>query len=227
MRLLLKFKVEQGVSLPLNNQHILNGYIHKVLGENNNYHDRPSEYNISGIIGGKMNQDDKRLYFDEGFKMVVSGLDDEFISSFMIKCMKNKEMFKGINYYGADLLNEQLYNEYNYFQTLSPIILKKDNRLITIKDNDFQEVFEAYLKRVAYKTLKREVDIKITINKDKQKTKLIKVKGISNPCSHFSFKMECDIETTKLFYYNGIGLSRGSGFGCISTTKQNSIYYQD
>jgi CRISPR/Cas system endoribonuclease Cas6 (RAMP superfamily) len=37
--------------LPINHQHIVNSFIHRVLGKNNEYHDAKNEYSISSLQG--------------------------------------------------------------------------------------------------------------------------------------------------------------------------------
>ena len=65
--------------VPVNNQHNLNGFIHESLGKNNPYHDSFSDYSISSLQGGKLNEDKSTLNFNnETPHFFISG-NDEFL----------------------------------------------------------------------------------------------------------------------------------------------------
>jgi hypothetical protein len=46
-----------------NHQHIVNSFIHRVLGKNNEYHDAKNEYSISSLQGGKLIGGTKNISF--------------------------------------------------------------------------------------------------------------------------------------------------------------------
>lgn len=223
MRIKVKFKTNNS-TLPINNQHIINGYIHKVLGQNNVYHDVTSIYNISNIRGGKYDKNTNRLIFNKEAYFLVSSLNSDFINTFMGKLFSNIFITDGFEFNGVDIISEQMYSGYNHFSFLSPVIIKKNNKMHSIKDNDFHLVFEEYLKKVANKHFGQNVDLSVEISLKNSKTKLVNIKGINNLCSHFNFTINCNKKVAELFYYTGIGLSRGSGFGTIVPSSKLMEY---
>ncbi len=214
MRYKINFKTNNSI-LPINNQHILNGYIHRVLGTNNKYHDNSSNYNISSIQGGKFDKNSGSLTFKESAYIIVSSLDIEFINNFISGLLSNNSITDGFVLNNIELVNDIIYDGYNNFSTLSPIILKVNNKYITTDDDNFIDEFTNYLKSVVYKKFGKNLNFEIRLSNSKKKTKLIKVKNIFNKCSQFSFTINGDKRVSELFYYTGIGLSRGSGFGTI------------
>jgi CRISPR/Cas system endoribonuclease Cas6 (RAMP superfamily) len=59
IKILLSATTEE---LPINHQHIVNSFIHRVLGKNK-YHDAKNEYSISSLQGGKLIGGTKILVF--------------------------------------------------------------------------------------------------------------------------------------------------------------------
>ena len=76
----IKIKLSSGANnIPINNQSIVNSYIHKCLGENNTYHDSASNYCVSNIRGCKLNDDKTTLTLRSPY-IVVSTNDNIFLS---------------------------------------------------------------------------------------------------------------------------------------------------
>jgi CRISPR/Cas system endoribonuclease Cas6 (RAMP superfamily) len=51
----IKIIISNNGSYQQNHQHIVNSFIHRVLGKNNDeYHDAKNEYSISSLQGGKL-----------------------------------------------------------------------------------------------------------------------------------------------------------------------------
>ena len=82
MRIKIKFS-GANVSLPINNQHIINSFIHRVLGKDNIYHDAKSNYNISSLQGGKWVKGTDRINFNDGY-IIVSSKDNEFLNGLIL-----------------------------------------------------------------------------------------------------------------------------------------------
>lgn len=217
MRIKINFKTNNS-RLPINNQHILNGYIHKVLGYGNEYHDTVSKYNISNLIGGSLNKETGELIYKDSAHLLVSSLDMDFIDKFISGVRENRNITTGFDYSNIETVNELIYDRFNNFFTRSPVIIREDKINYSVKDEDFEDKFEKYLIRVASKHFGKDIKLKVKLGYHR-KTKLIDVKGIRNLCSIFSFYLEAPKEISEFFYYTGIGVSRGSGFGTIEVQK--------
>ena len=72
-------KPENGMRI--DNQHYINGFIHKCLGKNNKYHNSFSDYAISSLQGGKLCNG--RLVFNENPYILVSSENSNFINDLM------------------------------------------------------------------------------------------------------------------------------------------------
>ena len=218
----------------INSQDKLNGYIHKCIGSNNEYHDNISDYCISHLCGGKMNDDKKTLSFKNGSFFMVSSTNIEFLNSLLSGITENTNLFNGMIYTGIEIVNEKLYDGWSYLRTLSPILINDSediNRYLTIKDNNFENKFKLYLlnylKKVGEnKGLKFDLegfDVKVP------KYRGNKVKNIRIH-NRYCFANQCqiNIKTNKkvmnFLYANGIGQSTGSGFGTVYLSSNRELY---
>ncbi len=231
MRIKIKFS-KNIESVPINNQAILNSYIHKCLGVNNVYHDAKSNYNISHLYGGKLNVEAKTLYFDEGGYIVVSSKDSEFINKLLIGIINNPVLINGMCFAGVDHIKEEFVNGWNYFATLSPFIIKKyvdksKYSFITLKDDDFEEQVKNYLinkiTKINSKLDLSDFDVKIPIS-SKHKVKKILVKNVINSANSCHINIHTNKKVAELLYNIGVGQSTGSGFGTIYKTENHVLY---
>jgi len=213
--------------LPINNQHIVNGFFHKLIGENNKYHDSFSDYNVSSLRGGKFIGNNEISFKDGGYIM-VSTHDMEIMQLLVIGMLKYKKFHKDINIDGFDYLpNEKYYDGWNYFKTLSPILLKKNNTFSTINDKDFVE----NLKNQTIRKLKA-INSKINLNAfdiiikkhPAHKVKSVLIKNVINHATQCQLDIKCTKEVAQLLYDVGIGNSTGSGFGMIYKTENKELY---
>jgi|AntRauTorckE6833_2_1112554.scaffolds.fasta_scaffold58336_2 CRISPR-associated endoribonuclease Cas6 len=217
-------------TLPINNQHLLTGYFHKCLGINNEYHDGIyNNYSLSTLRGGRMNEDKETVSFEKGAHFFVSSMDSEFIDKISIGVFSNPNFGHGLKFKSIDSIEEQFYNGYNHFKTLSPILFKKDNSFINVDDDQYESKLQKYIK---YKLSKIDSslnlsDFKISVTKHKSnKIKLIDYKGIKNKASLFQFTLFTNKKVAKTLYNYGVGKSTGCGFGTIYKTE-NHQYYKD
>lgn len=70
--------------LPSNNQYIINSFIHRALGKNNEYHDVESNYCVSILRGGKLIKGTEKISFKNGGYITISSFDGEFLNKIMI-----------------------------------------------------------------------------------------------------------------------------------------------
>ena len=98
MRLKINFSNNTN-EISINNQALLNSYIHKCLGVNNIYHDAKSDYNISQLQGGKLNKDNQTLTFSNGGYIVISSKNAEFINKLLIGIITNPNFIGGMVFF--------------------------------------------------------------------------------------------------------------------------------
>ena len=234
MRIKLNFSVNK-TDVPINNQHLLNGYIHKCLGKNNKYHDTWSNYSISSLLGGKMNDDNKTVSFKNGAYFTVTSQDSELISKMLLGSLMNQELFHGMTYTGVDHIDEKFYDGINHFVTLSPFLIKEpckkygERSLRLDEDKDFEAKVKEYLIRKLNRYDKSldltNFDVKIPKRKWHY-TKKIWVQESFNWGNMCQIDIISSRKIAEIIYNLGIGKSTGSGFGTIAKTESTNIYFK-
>jgi CRISPR-associated endoribonuclease Cas6 len=217
-------------SVPVNNQHMLNSYIHKCLGINNKYHDTPSNYNISHLYGG--NLVDENLVFNDGGYIVVSSMDQEFVNKLLIGVLNNQELFCGMTFAGVNHIQEEFFDGWNHFATLSPFIVEektgeRKNRFLTLDENDFEERLENYLVNKLSKVNPDLdlLDFKVVVpNNSSHKVKTVFVGTRMNKANQCHVSIFTNKKVAETLYNIGLGKSTGSGFGCIYKTENHRLY---
>ena len=210
--------------VPVNNQHYMNGFNHTIIGVNNKYHDKYSDYAISSLQGGKLCKDKKYLSFENEPYFYVSSNDLEFIGNFINNISTcNCSMF-GMKFKRIDVMCDFIPNKYfDNIITISPIILYNEDytKKCTIK-NDANYIER--LNKHCQSKLKHlgivDDTFKIEIVKPEcSKEKSIWVGDVFNPCTLSRFKVYGKKETRFTLYTLGIGCSTGSGFGSVEIFK--------
>lgn len=229
----IKIKLSSGANnIPINNQSIVNSYIHKCLGENNTYHDSASNYCVSNIRGCKLNDDKTTLTLRSPY-IVVSTNDNIFLSMLLAGITNHNQFYDNIVVTGIEFIQETLYDGYNLFKTLTPILLKEKNtdgskRTITVNDEDFvPKLKDSIIRKI--KSIDPSIDVsgfdlKLADNTIK-KTKMITVKNVTSVGSLCDIIVFSNKKLAEFIYNFGIGQSTGSGFGCIYEYKNNKLYY--
>ena len=220
-------------AVPVKNQHMLNSYIHKCLGINNKYHDGPSNYNISHLYGGNLIDDS--LCFNEGGYFIVSSRDQEFINDLLIGIMNNQELFCGMRFAGINHINEQFYNGWNHFSTLSPFIVEekvghREKRFLTLDDVEFERKLEDYLVNKLSKINPNLdlLDFRVSVPSNRShKVKTIFVGTRANKANQCQVSIFTNKEVAETLYNIGLGKSTGSGFGCIYKTENHRLYRKE
>jgi len=208
----------------------LNGYLHKVLGSNNVYHDDISLYSTSFLHGGKISKNKKYLDFPHGAIWYISSPDNQFIANFINNVYQNTDFAFGMELNGVDIVKIEIVNEGDYylFHTKSPILLKqkdfetRKNIYFTYED-DFKTTSELMKSIILKKAKKAEIDIKnddfdISFNYEYQQKKIkwITIKTVNNKTSVCPvFIKTRKKEIADFIYAVGVGHSTGSGFGFL------------
>lgn len=237
MRTIIRFS-ENKELVPIVNQAIINGYIHKCLGRDNEFHNSKNDYCISHLYGGKLNEDKKTLSFNDGGYICVSSNNQSFLGSIISGILKNPELGWGMNFKRFDFIKEDFigsgtkYKSWHHFATLSPFIIKdyadkKTYTFVTLNDVDFTiKVREHLMKKLSeiYDDIDlTDFDIKIE-NRPSNKVKKIMVKNVINKANQCQISIFCKADVAEKIYNLGIGQSTGSGFGTIYKTENHNKY---
>lgn len=231
MRIILKFSKNESL-VPINNQSYVNYYIHKCLGENNEFHNSKNDYSISHLYGGKLTEDKKHLSFENGGMIVVSSKNTLFLDKIIDGIINNPYLNWGMKYKEIININESFCTGWNHFATLSPFIIKKysDKKtysFATINESDFVDIVKNHtIKKL--NAMFPGIDLSnfmIRINNNpSHKTKLIKVKNVKNIANQCHVSIFCDKKVAEEIYNMGLGQSTGSGFGTIYKTENRDMY---
>lgn len=206
------------INIPINNQKELNSFIHRCLGENNKYHDTFSDYSISSLQGGKLNEN-KFLIFSDNPYIICNTNNMEFITSLI------DGLNRGVKFFDMKLekllFDDFIVNEfYDKVITISPILIKYNNYKITHYHEKWLETLINQSKNKLNKlgVVDDTFDIKIR-NFQNAKEKSIYVGNVFNPSTMISLIIYGKPNTRKTLYNLGLGNSTGSGFGCVKLYK--------
>lgn len=239
MRVIINF-TENKELVPIVNQSMINSYIHKCIGVNNEYHDTKSNYCISSLYGGKLNDDKKTLSFKNGGHIAVTSNDEIFLDLIISGVMTNPNLFWGMEFINFDFIKEDFIGSdfkkkidmWHYFSTLSPFIIKKYSdkskyTFSTLNDEDFEETVKNHvitkLSKIYEGINLKDFNLIIPKN-DSHKVKKILVKNVINKANQCQIAIFCKPDVAEKIYNMGIGQSTGSGFGTIYKTENHAIY---
>lgn len=229
MRIKLNFSKNTSV-VPFQYYSLVNSYIHNCLGRNNVYHDSKSDYCIC-LNGGTLSDDKDGFNFENGYILVTS-LDHDFIGKLIIGAVSNPILFNGMVFSHVSYINDEFYNGWNYFKTVSPFLIKKysdkkNYTFLTLNDENFEKEVESYLKRIV-NTVKPNLDtsnFKVEIDTSvSHKVKNILVKNVINHANDCQINIFTNKKVAEFLYNIGIGQSTGSGFGTIRKTCNAEMY---
>jgi CRISPR-associated endoribonuclease Cas6 len=246
MRIKLDFS-KNVENVPINNQNIVNGFVQKHLGPNNPYHDAISDYSVSMLSGGKLNDDKATLSFKNGGFIIVSALDNKFIMTLLkgIAKSKDKSLGYGMVFEKYEFIDEKIFDGWNYFSTLSPFMIVKDgnalgrNKFLLLDDPDFESQVKDYLlhKLVTISVNKKlnlnllDFDVKIPKH-PAHKVKTIYIHGMKkgkvgvskNYANVCRVNIKSSKQVAELLYNIGLGQSCGCGFGTIYKNENKDLY---
>jgi CRISPR-associated endoribonuclease Cas6 len=243
MRLKINFHGSNTL-VPINNNHILKSYINKCLSNNENYHGKVHESCVSQISGGKKIKDQALLDFSKGAFIIITSSDMIFINQLIIGMLQDTELGFGLMFHNFELIDEKFYDGWNHFATLSPFIIEDrgvlingHRRYITLRDEDFQDKVEIYLKNKISK-INPSLDlfdfkVKIDRNHPSHKVKMISVRrfkddgsfvDVLNHSNQCFISIHTNKKTAELLYNIGIGFSTNIGFGTIYKTENVAKY---
>ena len=217
--------------LPINNQHIVNSFIHRSIGKDNKYHNTKNDYSISSLQGGKWIKDTGNISLKNGGYILITSLNKEFLDSIMLG-LYTTPFYGDIKVSGLEFIDEVFFNGWNYFVTLSPFIIKKysskkEYGFNTLDDDNFELLVKDYLinKLVKINSKLDLSDFNVVIPKhNNHKTVKVMVKNVKNIANSCHINIYTNKKVAELLYNIGIGQSTGCGFGTIYKTENKSIY---
>lgn len=229
MRLKIIFS-KNSIKVP-NNLFVSNGWLHNCLGRNNKYHDTPSNYSVSRLMGGNIIDGGRFFDFPNGGFIVVSSDDTELMEK-IVNNASNVDLGYGMEFQYVKPISEELFDGYNFFKTTDTGILLKsfngENEVNhTINDADFVEVLtQRTIKRLQTINPKLKFDgFKIEISEHKNnKVKRTFVGNRANTSSVCQFVIHSNKKVAEAIYNYGLGQSTGSGFGMVYKTENNLHY---
>lgn len=208
------------------------GYLHKVIGKNNEYHDTLSNYQISFLRNGKFDKKVNGLKFNNNPFFYVASLDMNFLTLFAKNIYKYEDFIYGMKLVSVENVPEEITNikkigDDTYKIPLETSLLLKENvdnktKFFTFKDND--EIVSRKLKQILMKGVKinnlniKPEDFSICFDHTytNKKTKMDYLKGIKNISSFCPLILKTkNEEVLKLIKNFGLGNSRGCGFGFV------------
>lgn len=205
--------------IPFINQKELNKFIYRTLGDGNKYHDAFSDYSISSIQGGKFFDKNHIIFLNRPY-IYVSSKNIDFLTTLTDNIEKRKYNFFNHYFDEIEIENFRL-NEYcDKVNTLSPILLKRNDIKITFHDENFIESLKdnCVAKLKHFNIFDNSFNIEM-INVDKAKKKLIVVGNTFNICSMIRMKIYGKRKTREILYDLGLGNSTGCGFGAVEVNK--------
>lgn len=213
-----------------NNQNVVNSYIHKCFGINNDLHDTKSDYCVSNLCGGKLIDNGAFVNYENGGFIIFSSPNSEIVNKLLIGILNNPIIGYGMVFSDVITINERLHDGYNHFKTLSNGFIVKNKSefgFLKLTDGNFIEDLEKHTIN-KFSKINPKLDFsnfKIEISEHpSHKTKNIyvnKIKNISNVCQ-LTIHSNKDVVTH--IYNYGLGQSTGSGFGTLFRTENIGLY---
>ena len=230
MRIKIEF-TKPGLDIPIHTQKHVNSYIHTCLGRNNEYHDAQSQYSISNLKGGKLNDDKKTLSFNGTNPYIVVTSEDETFLTRIVEGLNANENFAfGMKFNDMEFIAEDIFDGWNNFYTLDPILLKERkedgrNWFVTIEDKDFATKLHSHIINKFSKvdpTLKLS-DLELHVGDGKKKKIMVK-DNVWAIGSAVKIKIKGNKKLITKLYNYGLGQSTGSGFGTIYKVENLDVY---
>ena len=199
-------------------QNYVNGVVHTILGKDNPYHDKFSNYSVSFLRGGKLTSEG--LIYPNGGQVYISSPDNAFMSIFLMNLMNNQNIkLRDMPLIKCDMTNIIVHSNYDIIEPLSPILLKHENNRITFKDENFIPLLEKQCISKLIKNGLTQADLKGFVIKpfhfENGKIQRPKINKVVNPSSHVMLLIEGAPKARKMLYEMGLGNSTGCGFGAV------------
>lgn len=241
MRIVVRLSRNKEI-VDFNNQEKLNKYIHKCLGDNNEYHNKASDYAISMLMGGKVNNDKSGLDFINGAYFTISSPNVEFINKLIMGIVQNRDFGYGMEFLTFQPIEEDIIdfddnNIYDHhFVTLTPFVIRyqsdkyRNKSYLLLNDDNFSERVTEHtknkLKRLYPNLNVDELKVEIPSNRNHKIRKFNYKKNhiIGNLCH---INVTTTSEVARILYSVGIGGLTGSGYGTLIKSENQNLYFKD
>ena len=203
-------------------QNYVNGMVHTIIGKDNPYHDKFSNYSVSFLRGGILTSEG--LIYPNGGKVFISSPDETFIETILINLIHSKNIkLRDMSLTSYDVCDININARYDIIETLSPILLKHKGKRLTFKDESFLTILtEQCIAKLTKNGLSKS-DLKgFTIKPfhfENAKIQVPKVKNVVNPSSQVMLVIEGTAKARKMIYEMGFGNSTGCGFGAVKVRR--------
>lgn len=207
-----------------NNQNVVNSYIHNKCLGSNEYHDAYSNYSISRLLGGVIVNGGKNVDFPKGGYILITSMDTIFMDRIVSGIINAGSIGYGMKLSNIEVINEKLYNGWNYFKTtdMGFMLKNKNGGYYTINDEGFEQVVKNHIinKFSKINPYLDFSDLEVIIPKHRSHKAVRRyvnnVFNISNVCQ---INIRTNKNLAEHIYNYGIGQSCGSGYGTIYTTQ--------
>lgn len=226
MRIKIKFKQNSEPIQSIMNSHI-NGFINKVLGENNKWHGSFSPYAVSSMHNGVLKEDGTIQYPNGGY-FVISSCNTEFIGEIINGLLSlNNAKILSMEYDSFDVYDVSVMSDYSivFFEK---IYLQKKNYKEKRKEYTFENCSD-YIQKLRENTIKKLIKEGISersansiqfipFHKEKWKVQYCKYKTMNkhnlvHQVSNITLLIKGNKKARKLICDMGIGNCTGYGFG--------------
>lgn len=239
VKIKINFKINRTLEIPMNYNHILQGFILNNLNDEKMksfFHDKGYECNnrtfknycFSKLYGNfTLNRDKKTITFYDRMSLYIAAIDKEFLKALGNTFMFKENFFIGANNVqveGFEVIKEDINNEIDIY-TLSPITVystlygenNKKTYYYNPKEHEFSELLRENLikKYIAY--YKQEPKDK-TLNIEpigKLKESILTYKGFIIKGWNGEFRLKGSKELIEVALSAGLGSKNSQGMGCI------------
>ena len=218
----LKIKFEKGNRpFPSSTQDAILGYINSILGENNSYHGKFSDYNVSDLQGEKTIDDEHRIIYPNGSHIYISSPNMEFLTKFLMD--GHKYQLNDMNVKSIEVEPIHVNSNYDIIRTYSPILIKKDDKQITFEDDDFIQILtDKSRKKLIHNGISLSDANTLTLelfHPENAKVQKRRVHNLVNVGSHVMLLVKGKPNVRKKLYQLGLGYCTGCGFGFVNVKQ--------
>lgn len=233
MRIRIKFNGKNG-NVPFSTQASVNSYIHDCLGRNNGFHDKASDYSLTSLQGGCINEARSGLRFEDDAFIIVSSQNADFMGRLIMGVMKHRQFAYGMTLSDIEHMEEDMHDGWNHLTTITPILLKRGYEqkgpqdYWKVGDEGYAEHLRSHLVNKLSK-MDPTLDLNgleiIVPERPFNRVKKIMVKNVPNFASNCWVSIKCSKKVATMVYHLGLGQSTGSGFGTVCLNSNRSKYY--
>lgn len=211
-------------------QEYVNRFINDLLGENNKYHDKFSNYSISQLRGGQLNENKEMIYPNGGY-LFISSQDQNFIGDIINSLFKLDSIYlQNMKYIGMDINPRKIMPEYDIVR-IECLRLKENDKNITFEDIGVENYIKKLQEHVKKKLLNNGYDNSqlktleiLPFHEENWKIKYLKMKTytdkpVLNKTSNIMICLKGNKNIRKDILSLGFGLSTGCGCG-FGLTKE-------